>query len=166
MLKQESTHLSIFEGFGQAELALINPLLEAVSFKKEEIIFEQGQLAVYLFILLRGEVVVRFKPYDGPSLDVTHIFAGGVFGWSAALQRGSYTSSAIALEDGLAARIRGDKLRHLCETHPDIGVIVLERLASVIAERLRSTHAKVLSMLTEGMDLNDNCRRRLENYDG
>jgi CRP/FNR family transcriptional regulator, cyclic AMP receptor protein len=165
MLKQDYTHISIFEGFGQAELALIEPLLEVVSFHQDEIIFEQGQMAAHLFILLHGEVQVRFKPYDGPTLNVAHISAGGVFGWSSALRRSSYTSGAVALSNGEAARIRGDQLRHLCESHPDIAVVVLDRLACVIAERLRSTHAQVLSLLTEGMELNEDCRRRLVHYE-
>ncbi len=164
MLKQDYTHLSIFEGFGQAELALIDPLLEIVAFQKDDVIFEQGQLAAFLYILLHGEVLVQYKPYDGPPLDVARINDGGVFGWSAALRRSEYTSAAVALASGEAARLHGDQLRQLCECHPDIGVVVLDRLASVIAERLRSTHAQVLSMLTEGMELDENCRRRLAHY--
>ena len=161
MLKQDYTHLTIFEGFDQAELALIDPLLEVIAFQKDDVIFEQGQSAAFLYILLHGEVLVQYKPYDGPPLDVARIAAGGVFGWSAALRRSAYTSAALALSCGEAARLRGEQLRQLCECHPDMGVIMLDRLASVIAERLRSTHAQVLSMLTEGMELDENCRRRL-----
>jgi hypothetical protein len=42
-------------------------------------------------------------------------------------------------------------LRRLCRAHPQTGVVILERLAGVIAERLNSTHAKVIDMLQEGM---------------
>lgn len=160
MLKKDFTQLSIFEGFDRAEMSLIDPLLEVIAFPQDEIIFEQSQMALFLYILLQGEVIIRFKPYDGPALDVAHIVPGGVFGWSAALRRSSYTSGAVALTCGEAARIRSDQLRHLCEMHPEIGVVVLERLASVIAERLRSTHAQILSILTEGMDLKGTCGRR------
>ena len=160
MLKQDFTRLSIFEGFDQVDMNLIDPLLEVISFQEDEIIFDQGQLASFLYILLEGEVIVRFKPYDGPALDVAHIMPGGVFGWSAALRRSSYTSGAIALACGEAARIRSDQLRQLCEMHPEIGVVVLDRLASVIAERLRSTHEQILSILAEGMDLNGTRGRR------
>jgi CRP/FNR family transcriptional regulator, cyclic AMP receptor protein len=160
MLKQDFTHLAIFEGFDRAEMSLIDPLLEVISFQQDEVIFEQGQFATFLYILLQGEILVRFKPYDGPAIDVAHITPGGVFGWSAALRRSSYTSGALALAGGQAARIRGDQLRHLCEMHSDIGVVLLERLASVIAERLRSTHAQILSILTEGLELNGTGGRR------
>jgi hypothetical protein len=42
-------------------------------------------------------------------------------------------------------------LRRLCETHPKTGVVILERLAEVIAERLRSTHEHVVEMLRQGL---------------
>ena len=48
--------------------------------------------------------------------------------------------------------IRGSNLQMVCTQYPETGNILLERLASVIAERLRSTHTQVLGMLTQGMD--------------
>lgn len=161
MLKLDYFDLSIFKGLGPGELRLINSLLELCEFTENVKIFDQGQLATYLFILLKGEVTVRFKPYDGPELIVAHIEPGGVFGWSAALGHNSYTSSAVAIVDCEVARIRGDQLHKLCQDNPDMGVIILERLAGVIAERLRSTYNQILTILTKGMDLNDECRRRL-----
>ena len=165
MLNQESIHLSIFEGLDPAAMRLIDPMLEVCSFHQDESIFEQGQTATYLYILLQGEVIIRFKPYDGPALTVAHIEQGGVFGWSSALGRDSYTSGAVAVQDSRATRLRGDQLHKLCEQRPEIGVVVLERLASVIAERLQSTHAQILSILTEGMELNNEWRKRLAKND-
>jgi CRP-like cAMP-binding protein len=104
---------------------------------------------------------VRFKPYDGPELTVARILPGGVFGWSAAMGHNTYTSGAVATQECEVVRIRGDRLHQLCQDHPEIGVVVLERLAGVIAERLRSTYNQILTILTNGMDLNDEVRRRL-----
>lgn len=161
MLKQDFSDLSIFQGLDQGELRLIDPLIELCAFEKDVKIFDQGQMATFLFILLKGEVLVRFKPYDGPELTVARILPGGVFGWSAAMGHSSYTSGAIATADSEVARIRGDRLHQLCQDHPEIGVVILERLAGVIAERLRSTYNQILTILTTGMDLNEECRRRL-----
>jgi CRP-like cAMP-binding protein len=83
---------------------------------------------------------------------VTTIREGGVFGWSAALGRQNYTSYAIASTDCQVLDIRGEALRRLCRTHPKIGVIVLERMAEVIASRLENTHQMVVDMLWKGID--------------
>jgi CRP-like cAMP-binding protein len=160
MLNQATSNLPIFAGLSKKALALIEPLLELSAFPANELIFEQGQFALYLYIILEGEVLIRFKPYDGPALDVAHLGPGGVFGWSSALGRSAYTSGAMSLTDIQAIRIRGDRLHQLCEQHPDIGVIVLERLANVIAERLQNTREQIMDMLTSGLSLKGDYRRR------
>jgi CRP-like cAMP-binding protein len=71
-----------------------------------------------------------------------------------------YTSGAVATCDSLAYRIRGSNLVQIREKYPETGRILLERLASVIAERLRSTHPQVLGILTQGLDSDSNFKRR------
>jgi CRP/FNR family cyclic AMP-dependent transcriptional regulator len=165
MQNSEIASLAIFEGLTPKDLKRITPLIEGCTFSPAEIIFDQGQVATFLYILLKGEVLVHFKPYDGPTLTVAHVSAGGIFGWSAALGRTTYTSGATAVVASEAIRLHGDKLRSLCEQHPEIGVVVLDQLASVIAERLRSTHGQILSMLTESMALSAEWRKRLTKND-
>ena len=165
MLNQVMLKIPIFEGLDPAGLKLIEALTEICAFKQDEVIFEQGQLATYLYIVLQGEILVNYKPYDGPALTVAHITPGGVFGWSSALRRETYTSAAVAAQDGEAVRLRGDRLYRLCQQHPAIGVVVLDRLAGVIAERLRSTHDQIMSILTEGMTISNEWRRRIAKHD-
>lgn len=146
--------MAIFEGLTPQQVDMLSPFMQEVHLEKDVIVFEQGQPADCLYILLEGEVEVWYKPYDGPPLIVTRILPGGVFGWSAALQREAYTSAALPVVDGLAYRMHGSRLRELCVRYPDIGEIFLDRLAGVIAERLRNTHSSILNMLSQGMNLN------------
>ena len=153
MFRRELAQISLFNDLEQADLDLLAPLFDPICMNVGQVVFEQGRSADYLFVLLEGEVVVNFKPYDGPPLTVAHIHPGGVFGWSAILGRQVYTSIAVAAADSTAIRIRGDELRCLCERKPQTGVAVLERLAGAIAARLNSTHAQIFTMLSESMDL-------------
>lgn len=152
MYRQEFARLELFKDLTLAHLELISSISESVLLAKERIIFEQGAPANHLFILQDGQVVIRYKPYDGPSLVVAHIATGGVFGWSAALHRDIYTSSAIALENSHAFRISGESLQSLCVQCPETGKILLDRLARVVSERLRSTHTEILGILSQGAD--------------
>jgi CRP/FNR family cyclic AMP-dependent transcriptional regulator len=165
MVNQDITHLAVFNCLDSRKLRLITPLLDPRSYEPDEVIFEQGELASFIYILLEGEVQIRFKPYDGPPLNVALIQQQGVFGWSAALRRSCYTSGASALVKCEVVRMRGEKLRHLCETHPDAGISVLECLSGMIADRLNSTHAQMLAILCEGMELSEKSRRRLTIHD-
>jgi hypothetical protein len=48
-------------------------------------------------------------------------------------------------------RIRGGDLRMLCEKHPELGKVILNRLSAIIAERQRGQQSHVNTMLTNGM---------------
>ncbi len=130
------------------------------SFQEGEILFEQGDPANTVFVVLEGQIDILYKPYDGPQLIVAHIQPDGVLGWSAALGHPYYTSSAICKSDGIALEINGNRMRCLCLQHPDTGVILLERLAEVIAERLRTTQEQVVRILSSEMEYNESCVER------
>jgi CRP-like cAMP-binding protein len=144
-------NLSFFQGLSTADLKRILANFRCEEYRAGEVFFQQDQSADRLYLLVSGRVEIRFKPYDGEALTVSVIEDGGVFGWSAALGRPSYTSGAVCTADCRCLSIRGRDLRRICEEHPATGVILLERLAEVIAERLTSTHDHVVELLRQGM---------------
>jgi len=152
MFRQELEALPIFTGLTDIQLDALCPLMEVVYLPSQSVVFVQGQMADYFYILVEGEVTVRYKPYDGPQLVVAHITRGGVFGWSAALRHAVYTSAAVAETECRAYRMDGKRLERLCRKNPDAGAILLERLADAIAQRLDSTRTQVLEMLNAGME--------------
>jgi CRP-like cAMP-binding protein len=143
--------LPIFQGMTAAQHNLLRPLFSPCDFYDQTLIFEQGEAAEFLYIVVDGEVVVSFKPDDGPAITVARIPPGGVVGWSAALGSRRYTSGAYCTGYTQLLKIRGIELRKLCEQNPNTGVILLDRLAAVIAERLTNTHDQVLALLELGL---------------
>jgi CRP-like cAMP-binding protein len=143
--------LSLFHDLTSEQLDLIQSFVEICKFPEDTIIFEQGEQAEHLYIVISGEVIIRFKPYDGPDITVSHICEGGVFGWSAALGRTAYTSAATTTTTSEFFRFKAQDLHRLCQKSPETGRIILDRLATVIAERLRSTHAQILAILTRAV---------------
>lgn len=160
MFRQGYAQFSIFAGLDGDQINQLSQFIEERRFPKDCVIFEQNHSADRLYILLSGEVVIRYKPYDGPPLLVARIEPGGVFGWSAALRRDAYTSGAQAAQDSTAYCMNGADLAVICRTYPETGRIFLERLASVIAERLRSTHSQVLTILTQRIEMDSRSFQR------
>jgi CRP-like cAMP-binding protein len=145
-------NLPLLKGLAPEDLDLLAGLFRLDSYPAGSTIFDQGDRADRLFVLLNGVVEIHFKPHDGEPLVVATIESGGVFGWSAALGRKTYTSCAVCVEDCRALHVQGRLLRQLIEEHPQTGIVILDRLAAVIAERLRNTHAQVRALLKDGMD--------------
>jgi len=156
MYRQDYAQFPIFAGLDGNQISQLSPFMTECQFHKDEIIFEQGQPASHLYILLSGNVIVRYKPYDGPPLTVANIEPGGVFGWSAALGRETYTSSAVTVQESVAVRVRGSNLQVIRAQYPETGKILMDRLAGVITERLHSSHTQVLEILTRGFDVDGN----------
>jgi CRP-like cAMP-binding protein len=152
MLQKNLYNLSIFEGLDHDRIDPILPLIEPCTFPENFQVFQQDLVASHFYILLEGEVVVKYKPYDGEELVIARIYPQDVFGWSAALGRPKYTSSAYTTSSSTAVRIPVEKMQRFCENNSKLGMILLERLASGIAHRLQSTHDEVLELLTRGMD--------------
>jgi len=138
--------LSFFDNLETTQLDLLRSLFSPCEFSSGMHLFEQGECAENLYLVVNGEIVVNYKPDDGPALVVAHVSSGGIVGWSAALGSQAYTSGAYAASQCSLLRVRGSDLRQLCETDPQTGAILLDRLAAVIAERLRNTHAQVKAM--------------------
>ena len=88
-------NLCVFNHFSSVQLEAIAPLFHEINLGLGTMLFEQGDPAVDLYIVLDGEILIEFKPYDGPPMAIGTIKSDGVVGWSAALGNESYTSSAI-----------------------------------------------------------------------
>ncbi len=143
--------LSFFNGLNAEQRQLLQPLFVPVDCYSGTQLFEQGEPAEFLYLVVVGEVVIRFQPEDGSVITVARVRPGGIVGWSAALGSRSYTSGATCEEYTQMLRLSGRDLRQLCNRYPETGILILERLAEVIAERLRNTHDQVMALLKQGI---------------
>ena len=152
MNKELLDRFALIEGFTENQINLLSPLIDDVNYEADQVIFNQGDRADFLYFVLEGKVSIRFNPEDGPVLSVAQIEEGDVFGWSSAMGSDSYTSSAICTECGIFIRMKGEELKNLCQEHPETGILILNRLAGVIAQRLRGTHEQVVGLLNRGLN--------------
>ena len=53
---------ALLEGFSEDQIDLLRPLIEDVRFETEQVIFEQGDKADYLFFVMDGKVSIQFNP--------------------------------------------------------------------------------------------------------
>lgn len=143
--------LSFFEGLKSEDLEHLSPYFSYQSFKAGQMVFGQDEFAEYLYLVIEGSVVIKFKPDDGPSMKVAQIHPGGVFGWSAAMGNVTYTSGAECVADCNTLKMRGEDIRKLKKKYPDLGQVILDRLAAVISERWKNRQPKVISLLAQGI---------------
>jgi CRP-like cAMP-binding protein len=153
MFNEIFDQLAIFEGMDSNQRVLLQEFFVVCQCADDEIIFGQGEHAEYLYVVIEGEVAIRFKPDDAPELVVNHIKAGEVFGWSAAFGSGTYTSGAVCTKPSKLLRVRGTHLKMLRENYPETGILILERLAAIVVKRMETSedHSQVVAFLEHGL---------------
>jgi CRP/FNR family cyclic AMP-dependent transcriptional regulator len=143
--------LALFEDLDDENMDLLQSLLEPFSCRAGTVVLRQGTPADHIYLIVKGKVEVSYKPYDGTPITVSLLEKDGLFGWSAVVGSSKYTSSATAIEDLHAYRIKGSELRKFCNENPEAGKDILERLASAVSYRWADAHEQVKSMLIHGM---------------
>ena len=139
--------IPLFQGLTTIETDLLKPLFKAFSCRADTDIFGQGDPALYLYLILNGAVIIRYKPYDGAAMTLTRLRNGDVFGWSAVIGRKRYTSSVISETALESLRIRREDLWFLVEEHPEIGKTIIDRLARMVSPRWTNAHTQIELLL-------------------
>lgn len=154
MVETPYQRLSLFLGLNKEHATLLKTIFTTLEIPAETVLFEQGDPAKLIYLVAKGEVQIFHKPDDGPAINLARVRANGVVGWSAVLGNVAYTSTAVCVSDCTLVHAGGEALRGLCLEYPSLGVLVLERLAEGIADRLRIAQPQVLALLEQGLQLN------------
>lgn len=143
--------LTLFQDLSPVQLNMLEPLFVPYNCHTGTVVFEQGEQAEYLYLVVSGEVAIRYKPEDGPRIKIATIRPGGVVGWSALIGKRFYTSAVECSTYTQLLRLSGTDLQSLCEQHPKTGTIILERLVAIVAERLRITNPEMYELLESSL---------------
>ena len=139
----------LFKDVDEHILQLLEPLFDAYTCPAGTAIFEQGDPAHYLYLILDGIVEILYKPYDGPPLTVINLAQGSIIGWSAVIGNATYTSGAVCKEDCQAIRMSKRDLHKLCAKEPDAGRIILDLLAESVSSRWHDAKSQIQVLLNE-----------------
>ena len=153
MSKNSIQHLGLFKGLDHAQLERMQGLFSPCYEERGTLLFSQGAFADHFYIIVEGEVGLKYKPEDGPEISITRVRGEGIVGWSAVLGNQTYSSSAVCETGCEMLQVESSNLHEFCVTYPDSGKIIIERLAELIAERLRNTHYEVISLLEQGLGI-------------
>lgn len=141
----------LFTDLAKTDLEIIAPLFDSRVYPAGATIIEQGGRADHLFLLAKGKVRIRYKPYDGDTITLTHVHAGGVFGWSAVLGNPVYSSSVVCATDCECFSVKSSDLHLLEVKYEQTAQALLNRIADAVSARWEKSQAQVRSMLAKGV---------------
>ena len=111
------------------------------NYSVEQVLFRQGEDADYLYLLEDGQLAIVVEGEKRVVFPITE--PGSIFGWSALVEPRKYTASAEFTMDSKVMKLDGERLLRLFERHPHEGLLIMRRLAGVIASRLLDSYQKL-----------------------
>jgi SulP family sulfate permease len=133
----EMESMDICSNLDTSLVANLKQRLDIRSFKKEEVIFERGDLGSELFFVLQGEVDIRLNTTEHHYKRLAKYPPGTVFGEIAFLDPGPRSADAVAVSDCELAVLSQDDFKFLAEGQPKAAIALLIGLSRLQSEELR-----------------------------
>lgn len=125
---------NLFEGMDARVVHDIEEAMARESCEPGDFIFRNGDPAEHLFVLLEGRVRLSVGSEGHVAFVVSH--PGDAFGWSALVERDTYTASAECLGPTTVAKLQRDVLATILDRECATGLIFYKRLAKLMSHRL------------------------------
>jgi CRP-like cAMP-binding protein len=111
-------------------------------------VFEQGEEAHSLYVLLHGHVRAEKTTPDGKQIVVRYVSAGEVFGVAQAIGLKHYPATAVAAVDSVSLAWPSAAWPRLVAQHPRLATNTLQ----TVGERLQDAHTRIIELATEEVE--------------
>lgn len=131
--------VQIFQGLNHEQLAEIIKFCEEAEFQAGNKLIQQGEDAIYLWVVIEGQVDLRYEVAGGSSSEpntISSISEAGAFGWSSFTSPNKYRLSGYcAGKPCKLIKVEREGLRQLFDKDPDMGYAVISNVATVVGTR-------------------------------
>lgn len=134
------------EGLPNEHLQCLCRTSRIVRLKKGEQLFREGTLEDEIFVVTSGHIRLSMSVPGRGDVPFLTVGPGELVGWSGLISDGRMTATAAAAEDSSLIALSGRRLRELCEVQPDLGYVLIKRVAQVLSQRLLSTRLQLLDL--------------------
>ena len=141
------TQSPLFRNLDEAERAQILIIGQVQTFGAGQVIFREGDAGDGLFIVVRGSVRISKRSVTGEEA-LAVLDPPAYFGEMALIDMAARAADAIANEPTELFFIPLKDLRSLIEVHHQMALKILYALCEVLAQRLRETNERYMSIFT------------------
>ena len=139
-------NVELFEGSTDELLAKVAAIAEEKSFALGEMIFEEGEKAEWVYVLLEGKVRISIDLTSKPTYITVAMISecNWAFGWSGIVAPYRYTATATCEEETRVLALPGIQFEEILQDEPQCGCVVMKKLAELISSRLRNSRMTLL----------------------
>jgi CRP-like cAMP-binding protein len=137
---------NILAGFEPQDLERLAALAKEVHFKRDQIVFREGENHGRFYLILDGTMVLEITAGGHPmSLQTLH--GGDAMGWSSLVDsEGGAHFQARVISPVRALSFEGASLRSTCELDSAFGYRMMKALLTLVTERLDASRMQLVDM--------------------
>ncbi len=139
-----------FTGMAHGFVKDIMANVEKIACAAGDVIFREGDETRYFYILIKGHVKLRIGREGHTVYVINH--AGECFGWSSLINRPHFSASAVCAAPTSLMRFEKKQVRRIIQSDPHNGLIFMERIASMIGDRLLESYRTLSSSTQLALD--------------
>jgi hypothetical protein len=142
--------VEILRGLNEQERQKIKSLGQIEYYDPKMVIFSEGSEAGKFYLLEEGQVSVESRLSKGMSFPISAVSPGQAFGWSALVAPHQYTATVVALTRIRVIAIGKEAMLKMMRANPALGLAIMEKVASIVASRLRNLELELAGILQRG----------------
>lgn len=125
---------------------MIEEFLHLRTYQPDEVVFNEGDPGVGMYIIIGGKVKITKKAGCESSIELVTLENGDFFGEISVIEGGPRTATARTIgKTELLGFFKSD-LEELIERRPSTAVKILFQIAKILGERLRATDEELSRM--------------------
>jgi CRP-like cAMP-binding protein len=133
-----------FEGLSQAQIDSIAEISNSVCYSPGYVLFRQGETGKYLYLLVEGDVEVRYQTAESGEHKVDTVSCEDLVGCAALVPPYQYTATQECLSEVEVLEIETEALRRLIEEDPKIGITMQQYIIQKLNDRIVNLRQKEL----------------------
>lgn len=142
----------LFKKLTEEELKHILQIATAKAFKKNQVIFSEGDKGDAFYVVLKGAIRISTVVPGVGEEALAVLKKGNYFGEMALIDNVSRSASAIANQETILLKITDANFRHLLVNDHNIAYKLLWELVQTLSKRLRETDNKLKTILAIAKD--------------
>ncbi len=140
--------IDLFKDLPDDELKEPQPYLVAVTYKKKEDIFSEGDQPEWFYIVAKGKVKITKLSHEGKEIILEIISPTDIFGGVAVLKNIPYPANAVAMEDSEVLKISRKNLMRLVDRFPNLMYFI----ALHLGDRMKSSYDSLKNIALERVE--------------
>ncbi len=137
------------EGLTHQDLQSLGRAARLLEVPAGHVLFREGQREDAVFVVFSGHVRLSMKVPGRGDITILTAGPGDLVGWSGLISDGIMTATATTTDFCRLLALSSTQLKQSCDADPQLGYVLMKRLAQVISRRLVATRIQLLDVFAE-----------------